>query len=198
MRMMFLIRTALSRNLGGMDNAKLYSYSHTGTKKLVERYIDSALDTLTALLDITQHHDDNSDVTSRLVLENILYARQAFGRSALLFSGGGTFGMSHIGVAKCLWEQRLLPRIISGASAGSIVCAVLCVKTDDEMPTTLQDFCFGDLEVFTKSGTDDGFAAQLSRLLKTGALFDIENLTRVMRNLLGEMTFQEAYNRTRR
>lgn len=106
--------------------------------------------------------------------------------------------MNHIGVIKSLWANRLLPRIISGASAGSIVCAVLCTKVDVEIPTVLDEFCYGDLEVFTKAGVDDGFLRQASRLLTTGSLFDISNLTRVMKNLLGDITFQEAYNRTRR
>lgn len=195
--MLFLIRTALSRGLGGMDNVMLYSHTHVGTKRLVEKYIASALATISALLPTTQQQY-SSDIGSRLVLENILAARQSFGRSALLFSGGGTFGMSHIGVAKCLWEQCLLPRIISGASAGSIVGAVLCSRTDDEIPKTLEDFCHGDLDVFTNSKGGDGLLDQLTRFLKIGALFDIGNLSRVMKLHLGEMTFQEAYNRTRR
>ena len=31
-----------------------------------------------------------------------------------------------------------------------------------------------------------------------GSLFDISNLVRVMQDLLGDLTFQEGYNRTRR
>lgn len=195
--MLFLIRTALSRHLGGMSNMRLYKHSHVGTKVLIERYIASALETLDALLEITKPHY-GSGLDSRMVLDQILQARQSFGRSALLLSGGGTFGMSHVGVVKCLWEQQLLPRIISGASAGSIVCAVLAVKTDDEVPGTLDEFCYGELNVFRSTDGSDSALRQATRFLKTGALFDIANLTRVMRNLVGDLTFQEAYNRTRR
>lgn len=195
--MLFLIRTALSRHLGGMSNTRLYKHSHTGTKNLIERYIGTALETLSSLLAITKHQQ-HAGLDNRVLLEQVLAARQSFGRSALLLSGGGTFGMSHIGVVKCLWEQQLLPRIVSGASAGSIVCAVLCARTDEEIPNTLDEFCYGDLDVFTSASGSDGLLAQTARFLKTGALFDITNLTRVMRNLIGDMTFQEAYNRTRR
>jgi TAG lipase/steryl ester hydrolase/phospholipase A2/LPA acyltransferase len=193
-RMLFLIRTSLTRHLGGTGNIKLYRHSHVGTKHLIERYIRSALDMIQTFLDTTNVQIDGLD--PRYLLDQLLAARQSFGRSALLLSGGGTFGMNHIGVVKCLWENNLLPRVITGASAGSIVSAVLCTKKDTEMNGLLEEFCHGDLDVFT--GKNDGLLAQAARLMKTGALFDVSNLTRVMRNLLGDITFQEAYNRTRR
>jgi len=196
-RMLFLIRTALSRGLGDMGNLKLYKHTHIGTKDLIKRYISSALETMTALSDISAKSGCDS-MESKRILEQLLSARQAFGRSALLLSGGATFGMNHIGVLKALWKAHLLPRIISGASAGSIVCAVLCTRTDEEMPDLLANFCHGDLAVFEEEGNEDGILRKAARFLKFGALFDISHLTRVMKDLLGDMTFQEAYNRTRR
>jgi TAG lipase/steryl ester hydrolase/phospholipase A2/LPA acyltransferase len=196
-RMLFVIRTALTRGLGEMSNIRLYKHTHVGTKDLVERYISSAMDTLNALVDISARSGCDSTESKR-ILEQVLFARQAFGRSALLLSGGATFGMNHIGVLKALWEARLLPRIISGASAGSIVCAVLCTRTDEEMPELLATFCYGDFAVFEEEGNEDGVLRKAARFLKFGALFDISHLTRVMKDLLGNMTFQEAYNRTRR
>lgn len=195
--MMHLIRTSLSRDLGGMGNIDLYRHSYCGTKKLIERYVDSALQTITALVEkSTQHLPDGME--SKDCLDAMLYARQSFGRSALLLSGGGTFGMSHIGVFKSLFEAKLVPRIVSGASAGSIVCSVVCTRTDDEIPALLRDFPYGDLDVFEEDGNEDGILDHLRRLLTEGKWSDIKHLTRVMRNLLGDMTFQEAYNRTRR
>lgn len=38
-----------------------------------------------------------------------------------------------MGAIKCLHKQRLLPRIISGASSGSIAAACVCTKTEDEL-----------------------------------------------------------------
>ncbi|KAI8629596.1 patatin-domain-containing protein [Xylariaceae sp. FL1651] len=196
--MMHLIRTALSRDLGGMGNIDLYRHSYCGTKKLIERYVDSCLQTITALVDRSAHHHLPDDLEPRDLLDAMLYARQSFGRSALLLSGGGTFGMTHIGVLKAMFEAKLLPRIISGASAGSIVCAVFCAKTDDEIPQVIQEFPHGDLAVFEEHGNEDGLLDHLRRLLTEGNWSDIKHLTRVMRGLLGDITFQEAYNRTRR
>ncbi|KAI8659195.1 hypothetical protein LRP88_05757 [Fusarium phalaenopsidis] len=193
--MMHLIRTALSRDLGGMDNVDLYRHSYSGTKHLIERYVESTIQTIEAV--VTQSRLDQS-VEYRDLLEGILFARQSFGRSALLLSGGGTFGMSHIGVLKALFEAQLLPRIISGASAGSIVCAAMCTRTDEEIPQLIEEFPYGDLSVFESPDGTDGVWNNLRRLLTEGSWSDIKHLTRVMRGLMGDMTFQEAYNRTRR
>lgn len=193
--MMHLIRTALSRDLGGMDNVDLYRHSYSGTKHLIERYVESTIKTIDAV--VTQSRLDQS-IENRDLLEGILFARQSYGRSALLLSGGGTFGMSHIGVLKALFEAKLLPRIISGASAGSIVCAAMCTRTDEEIPQLIEEFPYGDLAVFEDPSGQDGVWSNLRRLLTEGSWSDIKHLTRVMRGLMGDMTFQEAYNRTRR
>ena len=196
-RMLFLVRTSLARGLGNMGNIRLYKHSHVGTKDLIEQYINSALETIDALLR-TSEKCKCDGVESKYILEQMLFTRQAFGRSALLLSGGATFGMNHIGVLKALWEARLLPRIISGASAGSIVCAVVCTHVDEEIPSLIEGFCTGDLAVFEEQGNENGLLGKVARFLKHGAVFDISHLTRVMRDLLGDMTFQEAYNRTRK
>ncbi|KAI4288979.1 MAG: hypothetical protein L6R35_001761, partial [Caloplaca aegaea] len=196
-RMLFLIRTALTRDLGGMGNIRLYKHSHIGTKDLIEAYISSALATLEALVDVSAKCKCDG-LETKYILEQVLFARQSFGRSALLLSGGATFGMSHIGVLKALWDARLLPRIISGASAGSIVCAVLCTRIDEEIPELLSTFCHGNLAVFEEEGNGNGLLGKVARFLKFGAMFDIAHLTGAMRELLGDMTFQESYNRTRK
>ncbi|KAJ8069980.1 hypothetical protein OCU04_000384 [Sclerotinia nivalis] len=196
-KMLNLVRTTLSRDLGGMGNIRLYKHSYIGTKVIIERYIESTLDTIRALVE-TSKYALPVGLETKDILEQVVYARQAFGRSALLLSGGGTFGMNHVGVLKALFDARLLPRIISGASAGSIVCAVLCTRTDEEIPDVLKNFPNGDLAVFEEIGNEDGVLDRLRRLLTEGAWIDIKHLTRVMRELLGDMTFQEAYNRSRR
>jgi TAG lipase/steryl ester hydrolase/phospholipase A2/LPA acyltransferase len=195
--MVHLVRTALSRDLGGMGNIRLYKHSHVGTKDLIERYIDSTLATIKALLE-TSKYGLPDGMETKDILEQVVYARQAFGRSALLLSGGATFGMNHVGVLKALFEAKLLPRIISGASAGSIVCAVLCTRTDEEIPSVLKEFPYGDLAVFEETGKEEGILERVQRILTKGAWIDNKHLMRLMQELLGDMTFQEAYNRTRR
>ncbi|RKF79536.1 Lipase 4 [Golovinomyces cichoracearum] len=196
-KMLSLIRTAISRDLGGIGNVRLYIHSHTGTKDIIERYIDSTLDTIRTLVRLSKLNE-SENIEIGKILEKVLCARQAFGRSALLLSGGGTFGMNHIGVLKALFDAKSLPRIISGSSAGSIVCSVLCTKTDAELPDLLSKFAYGDLAVFTEKDKPEGILERLQRVLTQGSWIDNKHLIRVMKDHLGDMTFQEAYNRTRR
>lgn len=46
--------------------------------------------------------------------------RHAYGRTGLVLSGGGSFGFWHFGVVRALLQANLLPRVVSGSSAGSI------------------------------------------------------------------------------
>lgn len=193
--MMYLIRTSLSRDLGGMGSIDLYRHSYIGTKRLVENYVKSAIETINSVVDKSAYASSHG-LELQDLLDGLLYARQSFGRSALLLSGGATFGMSHIGVLKTLYDENLLPRIISGASAGSIVASVVCTRTDEELPGLVAGFPFGDLGVFEDD--NNRLTDHIRRLLTEGCWADIGNLTRVMRVWLGDMTFQEAYNRTRR
>lgn len=196
-RMLLLVRTALSRDLGNMSDTSLYQHAHVGTKTLIDKYINTALETIESLVDRSGHDRCNFS-EMQLILDQLLSARQAFGRSAVLFSGGGTFGMNHVGVLKALWEAKLVPRIVSGASAGSIVASVFCVHTDDEMPAVLDLFPHGDLAVFEPAGQQQPPLQKIARFLKYGSFYDICHLEKVMRGWLGDMTFHEAYNRTRK
>ncbi|KAJ5964329.1 uncharacterized protein N7479_004205 [Penicillium vulpinum] len=196
-RMLFLVRTALSRDLAHMSNASLYRHSHIGTKDLIDRYITTAVETIATLVDLSVH-DRCDGLELKYILDQLLAARQGFGRSALLFSGGATFGMAHIGVLKSLYETKMIPRIISGASAGSIVCAVFCTRTDEELPALLDTYVHGDFAVFNEKGREENILQKMTRFLKFGSFLDISHLAKTIRNWLGDMTFQEAYNRTRR
>jgi len=40
-------------------------------------------------------------------------------------SGGAYLGYYHMGIVKALFKEMLLPRVISGASAGSIITAII-------------------------------------------------------------------------
>ena len=46
-------------------------------------------------------------------------------------------GFYHVGVLKALMENHLMPRVIGGSSAGSIVCAMVGTRTDEECQTEM-------------------------------------------------------------
>lgn len=196
--LLFLIRTTLSRDLGGMGSSALYRHSHTGTKTIIERYVQSATRAIETMAEIAGSVIAREGMGIPKILQELENTRRHFGRSALMLSGGATYGMTHIGVVKALFEEKLLPRIVSGASAGSIVCAVLCTHTDEDLPRIISEFPYGELDVFEEKGKELSVGRRLWKLLREWHWYDETHLVRVMRNLIGDVTFREAYNRTRR
>ena len=60
-----------------------------------------------------------------------------------MLSGGGVLGFYHLGVVKTLLEQGLLPRVISGSSAGSLVAGVVGTHAKREL-----EFFYRQVEAF--------------------------------------------------
>jgi TAG lipase/steryl ester hydrolase/phospholipase A2/LPA acyltransferase len=120
--------------------------------------------------------------------------RQIYGRTALLLSGGASFGTFHLGVVKALFEHGLLPRIISGTSAGSMVAALVCVRTDDELKTAFLHLDKLDLSFFDNN---ESFKL-VKNLLQKGYCYDSEVLIQKIQGIIGEYTFGEAFERTGR
>ncbi|KAG0360782.1 hypothetical protein BGZ54_009389 [Gamsiella multidivaricata] len=190
--MIFLLRTSLSRNLGNVGRPQLYAETNIGTKRLIEDYNSEVIRQLNIICDT-----EIDDFPMAAKLEFFTHTRQAFGRTALLLSGGATMGLMHIGVIKTLYETQLLPRIISGSSCGSIIAAILCTRTDEEIPSMLQFEKF-NFTVFHTPEEQGDVLARLIHFLKNGALFDAQVLKAALKDNIGDVTFQEAYNRTRR
>eukprot|EP00730_Choanoeca_flexa_P017154 TRINITY_DN8220_c0_g1_i1.p1 TRINITY_DN8220_c0_g1~~TRINITY_DN8220_c0_g1_i1.p1 ORF type:complete len:577 (+),score=100.56 TRINITY_DN8220_c0_g1_i1:2-1732(+) len=190
-----LLRTSLNRNLGGMDNDALYKHCLYGTKDLIEQYVDEVVYQL--------NYISVEQVPGLSLEEKIsMFAciRQSYGRSALLLSGGGGLGVHHLGVLRVLWQQRLLPRVISGSSVGSLVAGVVCVTPDEELDQLLcgDTPALKSTSLITRDNEPDHFFAKLQHFFKHGTLADVEVLKEACRKNIGDITFQEAYNRTRR
>jgi TAG lipase / steryl ester hydrolase / phospholipase A2 / LPA acyltransferase len=87
--------------------------------------------------------------------------------TALLLSGGGNFGWFHLGVIKVLLENQILPRIISGSSAGSLIAALIGTRRNGELESLKRDQ-LGLLDMVDRQegrATSDGFRAALEILL---------------------------------
>jgi len=197
--MQHVLRTGLSRDLGGMNMLRLYKHSWFGTKFLIDVYINTVLDTIDKFTDTTIRY--NLPTTEvRFYQQSLEDALKYMGRSALTLSGGALLGMKHIGVVKTLWEADLLPEIISGASAGSIVAGIVGTSTDERMLEVLEYFPNSDLDCFDPPGTGKlGWLLQRVRnYARTGAFFDMANLKRVMQSWFGNITFREAHYKTGR
>ena len=213
--MMFRLRGSLARDQFGMQEVGLFTRASAGTKVIVEEYhllITSALNY------ICDHHDDEVPTDAKLAFFN--ETRHSYGRTALLLSGGASLGMYHFGVLKTLHNQNLLPRVISGASAGSLVAAVIGVRNDKQVADLLN---ITEPEEYQKNNMRFDFfgmkkreTSQLQYLLPQSfrwlgdALIsyfidndsplrlDTDHLKHVTIANVGLMTFQEAFDHTGR
>eukprot|EP00286_Rhodomonas_abbreviata_P017672 CAMPEP_0181319332 /NCGR_PEP_ID=MMETSP1101-20121128/17510_1 /TAXON_ID=46948 /ORGANISM="Rhodomonas abbreviata, Strain Caron Lab Isolate" /LENGTH=611 /DNA_ID=CAMNT_0023426915 /DNA_START=49 /DNA_END=1880 /DNA_ORIENTATION=+ len=186
---MFNLRAGMVRGLGGVGNPVLHTHAYVGTKRLIEEHTRQIIRLLQVL------HDAPED---QLPLERKLAffaeSRHALGKTALLLSGGASLGMYHFGVLKALHEHDLLPRVISGSSAGSIVAALVGVRTAAELTEMFEPNSL-DLTFFPPGGS---LRRKVRRLLLEGHLMEVKVLQKALQSNLGDLTFYEAYERTGR
>ena len=126
--MIHLVRTHAVRDIGGINNMQLYKTCYLGTKTLIEDFRKEFISCLEYISDLPM---DKFSYSQKL--EFFAETRHAFGRTALLLSGGASLGLYHLGVLKILFEERVIPRIISGSSMGSIIASVFATRRMDEI-----------------------------------------------------------------
>ena len=211
-----LLRSGLVRNLGNITTPRLFNRAYAGTKLLIEDYITQvalAIEYVTAL-PTTQSYE--SGWTSQAKLDLLHDTRQAFGRSTLVLQGGAIFGLCHLGVVKALHLRGLLPRIITGTATGALIAELVGIHMEDE----LLDFLSGDgidLTAFARhrnSGKEAGdekrliagyhdsllqtLTRRVRRYFRDGYFLDVNILEECVRANVGDLTFEEAYARTKR
>ncbi|KAI9360782.1 acyl transferase/acyl hydrolase/lysophospholipase [Zopfochytrium polystomum] len=189
-----LLRTladACRRNHGGVANETLYSHTYVGTKPAVGAFHGEVLASISTV----------AQLPSSLLAANEKRAffrslSQNYGRTALCLSGGASLAYYHIGVLKALFDQNLLPEVITGSSAGALMAAIVCCRTDEEirseglLSTDVTDrFCI----------MADPWSIRLKRWWQKGYMFDpLDGFEKSGYFTMGHLTFLEAYKRTRR
>jgi TAG lipase/lysophosphatidylethanolamine acyltransferase len=173
---------------------------------LIEDYVTQVAYAIENLTQYPTSRNSDTGLTNQAKLDVLHDTRQAFGRSVLVLQGGQVFGMCHLGVVKALHLRGLLPRIIAGTATGALIAALVGVHTEDE----LLEFLTGrtiDLTAFTnrpyRKGT--GGTAWIGTLIRRakrwfeeGHFLDVGVLEDVLRANVGDLTFEEAYTRTKR
>lgn len=182
-----LIEGALKPNLGGVENVALYRHSNYGTKKLIEKYVRT---TLKALELVYEQHENSSIFKTKY--DFIKQCSKQYGQTALCLSGGATFGYYHLGLIKALLDQDLLPNVITGTSAGSLIASFVCVRSNEELVSDLNP---GLYKYFT--ACDTPLRQRFHNLMKTGAVFDCDHwIPKLQPITKGDTTFLEAFKMT--
>jgi predicted acylesterase/phospholipase RssA len=183
--LLFALNEGIHGNQGGMGKSSLYEGVKFGTKHLIEEYVDEIVDALGHIATLPE----SSGITEEDKIDFFERASHCFGRSALMLSGAGSLGHFHRGVARTLLEHKLLPRVISGSSAGAIFAAALGTHTDEELVPILQ----GDVMLDPLQAEIDNRPKSLIR-----QQVDSASLRIALENMIPDITFQEAYEKTGR
>ncbi len=179
------LEQALHRHHGDLSSPELYEVSMLGTKRLVERFwdeVERAIDWLS--------HPAETGLSSALTRARFERAAHVVGRAALSLSGGASLGFFHVGVAKALFEQGLLPSVLSGASTGAMIACGLAARNDAELRAL-----FADLRVMRSDALS---LLRPAEMLRRRCAFDADHLREVLLHNNGDRTFAEAFARTRR
>jgi TAG lipase / steryl ester hydrolase / phospholipase A2 / LPA acyltransferase len=184
--LLFTLNEGIHGNMGGMGRSSLYEKAMSGTKNLVTEYVNEIIEALELLAS-----PEVDDISFEEKLDFFRRAHHCFGRSAFMMSGSGTLLYFHIGVVKALFEQGLLPTIMSGASGGSIVGSLLCTHTDDQLREMLTPEYLAQ-EVATESPLAGALTGFWPKPLK------VEEVESQISRLIPDMTFQESFDHTGR
>lgn len=183
--LLFVLNEGIHGNMDGMGKAVLYQQARCGTKLLIEEYIGEISEALEYLAP-----KDFPGIPWPERVEFFHRASHCYGRSALMMSGGGTLGYFHLGVLKALIEQGLCPSVISGASAGAFIAAVVGTRTDKEFLELFQEGRIARELTQNRENIKLGFG-------KRNAI-DPQAVRREMQRLVPDMTFLDAYRKTGR
>ena len=184
--LLFALNEGIHGNMGGMGASPLYGKAKFGTKKLIEDYVEEialALEHLASPEVDSISFEDKLDFFQR--------ANHCFGRSALMMSGSGTLLYFHLGVAKALWHEGLLPSIISGSSGGALVGSIVCASTDAELDELL------DPETLPALDDPTGLINRVLSRFKTERI-TADDIWEVLEEFLPDRTFDEAFRLTGR
>lgn len=184
--LLFTLNEGIHGNMGGMGKSALYERAMFGTKQLIVDYVNEIVAALELLASPAV-----DEISFEEKLDFFRRAHHCFGRSALMMSGSGMLLYFHVGAVKAMWEQGLLPNILSGASGGSVVGSLLCTHTDDELRDIFSpEFLVQELE--RESGLIGALGGLRPKMLAA------DEVQEMIERLIPDMTFQESYERTGR
>lgn len=118
--------------------------------------------------------------------------RRFLNQSGIVFTGGGAVGLFHVGVLRTLFNNGIFPKYITGSSVGSIVAAILACHSRKEVKQLLDHLHEKPLSFFEEKT----FLEAIRCLRTRGYIYDGDRLIQLIRDLIGDITFEEAYQKT--
>lgn len=181
--LIYILREGLSHDVANIGHPMLFTSTYIGTKKIIEDYIDEVC---RALKYIASSPCEKTSLQEKIsFFEN---CAQVYGQPAIMFSGGATLGLFHTGVCKVLFEQDLMPKVLSGSSAGAMMTAMLGISSHDDLNQLLTGESFYS-EAFH-------FRNFKELMRGNGGIADVKYLKRFLIENLGDLTFEEAYQKS--
>jgi TAG lipase/steryl ester hydrolase/phospholipase A2/LPA acyltransferase len=176
--LLYTLNEGIHGNIGGMGKAGLYGHALSGTKHLVEAYIEEIVHTLDLLAEET-----SGDISDEEKRDFFRRASHCFGRSAFMMSGSGSLLFFHVGVIRALAEADLLPTILSGSSGGAIVGSIVATHSEKELAQLMRPEYFLDHIPTGSKERSEALVAQLEESVE---------------RFIPDMTFQQAFAKTGR
>lgn len=184
--LLYTLNEGIHGNMDGMANDNLWTEARFGTKQLIHDYVDAIAD---ALVHLASPEVDEIPIEEKR--DFFRRAHHCYGCSALLMSGSGAFLFFHAGVVKALWSEGLLPNIISGSSGGSVIGALVCTHTDDELAPY-----FDPAKLAREYENEEG--QTLFNALGSSKRMSQVQVRERLEEIIPDLTFQEAYELTGR
>jgi len=183
---LYALNEGVHGNIDGMGRPTLYGKAKFGTKKLIVDYVDEVAEALELLAS-----PEADCIPDKERLDFFRRAQHCNGCSALMMSGAGSLLFFHIGVVKALWQQGLLPDVLSGSSGGAIVGSLASTHSDEDL-----EKIFDPENLVHEIEKDETLFRHLAALKPKIATAD--EVRAVLDRLIPELTFLEAFERTGR
>jgi predicted acylesterase/phospholipase RssA len=182
--LLYALNEGIHGNMGGMGRPVLYKKAKLGTKYLIDSYVSVIVGALKMIADAPE-----KEVSLPDKIDFFRRASHCYGRSALMMSGGAGLIYYHHGVVQTLINEDMLPNVLSGASAGSWMCAQIGTHSDEELKNGYFEKKIYDMPVVDNTWD----------FIRHGSSVDInESKQVVMDSFANDMTFQEAFEHTGR
>ncbi|CAD2103105.1 patatin-like phospholipase, putative [Plasmodium vinckei] len=91
------------------------------------------------------------------------------------------------------YDDNMLPQIICGTSAGSIIAAWICSRTNKEL---LEEFNIEFIYKIVSCFSSEKLFYSFFNIFKKGNFYDMDRIIKLVYDLYGDMTFLEAFIKT--